>query len=96
MGLIKYITFYMFSSKFLFNVTTTFLGLTFVGVTFPIGLVFGPIIQVYHPRKPFLTLLRDNRELSVTVPSKSYLDNVWVISFIKCIKLNMHLSFKVV
>lgn len=53
-------------------------GITYVGLTFQIGKLFGPIVQVSHPSKSFLVLLRDNRELSVTIPPKSFLTNVWV------------------
>lgn len=47
-------------------------------MTFQIGKLFGPVVQISHPSKPFLVLLRDNRELSVTIPPKAFLSNVWV------------------
>ncbi|XP_062589637.1 uncharacterized protein LOC134251272 isoform X2 [Saccostrea cucullata] len=51
-------------------------GKTYMGLTFPIKKMFGPRIQVSHPSKSFLVLLRDNREISVTIPPKTFMDNV--------------------
>lgn len=63
-------------------------GITYVGLTFQIGKLFGPIVQVSHPSKSFLVLLRDNRELSVTIPPKSFLTNVWVRIFFRSLMTN--------
>ncbi|XP_061191218.1 uncharacterized protein LOC133199429 isoform X2 [Saccostrea echinata] len=51
-------------------------GISYMGLTFPINIWFGPRVQVSHPSKSFLVLLRDNREISVTIPPKSFMDNV--------------------